>query len=895
MRKRTRNILLSTPVVLAALLFTGYKVAVNVKGQDNVNVGIGLVKQRLGMEVSLENEEVGTITHKKFDGQINLDKSIKGFEEIGASLGHLAKGNNMMLLRGMATFDANGDGLQDIYFTHNGRPTMRPSDENNVLQMDKRVKAKPNTLYLNQGNDASGNPIYLSIQELIKSKTNKKYTKEELLIENKYEPRTSIDDDPYKEGRISFGVVTADFNGDKMIDILVLNNHYGTPFTVPGRGMRIYPGANHLGRSDKDNLDFIEALAPEFLVGDGKDGSQNTYRGEGEGMNTLFINKGDKDKDGIPEWENITAQAGLTTNYASASGTVADIDRDGDLDLFIGNFLDPDFWGFGMERFPGNPNTLFVNQLAETGELKFVESAEKYGVSGSCSTGIMDCSLPLPNGKSVKDPGVYKLNGRTIGHNTTHTWAAMLTDFNKDGFPDLIVTNDIPNRMEAYINVEGKRFEYIKELDDPKYIGCWMGVGIGDFNGDGEEEFFASNCGGGVYSIRNTSLMMEDRSELNQQALVQLNGLNNKSTLNHTVFQVQGNKINNLTEQIEVKFNPLTAPDVVLKNNVHPDAYELYDKYKFDKSIAGAEFSWCPSIFDIENDGDLDIYLVGALNRGNDNFIGDWSGGVGRLLENNSTDNNFSFSDKTYEYQLFNIDELDYSEIPAKKPAPGTGWHKENYVHFTDRDAYSGVGMEASQSSEVKDIFRMHEAAHLSIATDLNGDGNMDIVVPNGGGYSSVSKDARNLKVDLMGQAFAVPPPNKVLKAPTNFQEGETFVYINKNENDNNWVKIVLDNEASTNKFGIGAKLNINDKKVRTVVLGGRNLSMNHEALHVGLGTEVLKKITVIWPDGSMEAQEFNLKEDYNKKTIVLKRSTNEVEVIERKKRPVIASAALSK
>ena len=877
---RAKKILFVTPFILILFLFGAYNYALSTMGEDNINVGIGLLKQRLGIEVDLDHKLPESRSHVEFNEEIILDKSITGFEEIGNSLGYLAEGNNVVNLRGMATLDANQDGLQDIYFTHNGRPLARPSDENHVLQTDKRVNAKPNTLFLNQGNDENGNPIYKSVQELLKINKNQKNIRAELLIENKYEPRESIEDNPYKEGRIGYGVVTADFNGDKKVDILVLNSHYGTPFGALGTGMRIYPGANYLGRKDKDNSKFIETNTPPFLQGDLKDGSNNTYRGEGEGNNTLFINLGDQDNDGIPEWENVTKQAGINTNFTSSSGTVADIDRDGDLDIFIANFIDPDFWGFGMERFPGNLNTLWINQLAETGTLKFKEAAIEYGVSGSCANNsIINCSIPYPNGKELSNPNEFKWNGKKIGQNATHSWAALFADFNNDGFPDLLVANDVPNRIEAYQNIGGKKFEPIKEFESPKYIGCWMGIAYGDLNEDGNEEFLFTNCGSNTYSIRNTSLFNTDKGELNTTSLCQLNGINEKATFNHMVIQLIDNKVNNLTTELNVKFNKLTAPDVSNKFNAHPEAHELFERKKFNSTIAGLEFSWTSSFFDIENDGDMDIYTVGSLNSGNDNFIGDWSGGVGRLLENNSTPEKFDFTDKTYEYCLFNIDELDYSEFPAKKPAPGTGWHKENYVHFSDRDSYSGIGMEASKSSEIKDILKMHEAANLNIATDLNGDGNIDIIVPNGAGYSSVSKDARNLKTEILGKAFAIPPPNKVLKAPINFQEGKTFVYINKNKNDNNWVKILLDNSTSKNVYGIGSKLIINGKKKRNVLLGGRNLSMNHESLHVGLGNDNLETIQVEWPDGDSEPQIFQIGEEAHGKTIVLHRLNNEFSI----------------
>ena len=93
MKKRTK-ILIALPIILGILGFSAYKFAVKAKGQDNINVGLGLIKQRLGLDVSLENEVIGKNTHKTFTGEITLDKNIKGFEEIGTSLGDLAKGNN---------------------------------------------------------------------------------------------------------------------------------------------------------------------------------------------------------------------------------------------------------------------------------------------------------------------------------------------------------------------------------------------------------------------------------------------------------------------------------------------------------------------------------------------------------------------------------------------------------------------------------------------------------------------------------------------------------------------------------------------------------------------------------------------------------------------------------
>ena len=77
------------------------------------------------------------------------------------------------------------------------------------------------------------------------------------MFENKYNPRSSIEESPYGVGRIAKAAVAADFNGDGRNDLLILNDYFGVPFTKPGLGVRIYPANANLGRKAKAESEFM--------------------------------------------------------------------------------------------------------------------------------------------------------------------------------------------------------------------------------------------------------------------------------------------------------------------------------------------------------------------------------------------------------------------------------------------------------------------------------------------------------------------------------------------------------------------------------------------------------------------------------------------------------------
>ncbi len=138
------------------------------------------------------------------------------------------------------------------------------------------------------------------------------------------------------------------------------------------------------------------------------------------GANQLWRNRGDG------TLEELAARLGVGDGLWGAPATFFDFDRDGWLDLFLGNYLtyDPDSAPAcadasgradycGAVRFPGQPNRLWRNRGGEASGFEDVTTAA--GLSGV-------------------EPQ------RTLG--------ALAADLDDDGWPDLFVANDAgPNRL----------------------------------------------------------------------------------------------------------------------------------------------------------------------------------------------------------------------------------------------------------------------------------------------------------------------------------------------------------------------------------------------------------------------------------------------------------------
>jgi hypothetical protein len=255
------------------------------------------------------------------------------------------------------------------------------------------------------------------------------------------------------------GLAIADVDGDGLTDIYFVNQVGGNQLWKNAGGGRFQNITGTTGVAVADKV----SVSASFADID-NDGDADLYVTTVRGGNLLFEN------DGHGSFRDISAKSGVNYVGHSSSAVFFDYDHDGRLDLFLVN----------VGRYT-------TDTLAATGYKYYVAFEDAF--SGHLKPERAERSILFHNEGGNRFVDVSQRTGLIDG-----SWSgdASVVDANDDGWPDLYVLN-MQGDDQYYENVGGTRFVKKSRQLFPRTSWGSMGIKVFDVNNDGRQDLFITD------------------------------------------------------------------------------------------------------------------------------------------------------------------------------------------------------------------------------------------------------------------------------------------------------------------------------------------------------------------------------------------------------------------
>ncbi len=321
----------------------------------------------------------------------------------------------------------------------------------------------------------------------------------------------------------------------------------------------------------------------------------------------IYLNEGDF------RFTDITRSfRGLDNGQWYSGVTFTDINNDGWKDVYL--------TCTGLPEDTKRKNRLYINQgIQPDGQLLFIDMADEYGIADDSYTvhaaffdydldGDLDLYLlnnfvterlsasyrvKINDGTAVSNDDLYLNNGDGTFSNVTIEAGIVyegfglglaLGDVNKDGYPDLYVSNDYISNDVLYINQQDGTFK--NEID--RYMSYQtkssMGNDMADINNDGNPDMFTLD-------------MLPEYYHRKKQTI---NGFGYIYYINDEKYGYEHQYLRNMLHLHNGFINGQMVP---------------YSELGQMLGIFHSEWSWSPLFADYDNDGDKDLIIANGYPR----------------------------------------------------------------------------------------------------------------------------------------------------------------------------------------------------------------------------------------------------------------------------------------